>query len=46
MLKKIDKTKSYIILFTLVVGMSFFYQHLGQCYEKKLIELYTGNFLL
>ena len=40
-----DKTKSYILLFTLIVGMSCFYC-LSQCYEKKLTGLFTLIFLL
>ena len=37
-------TKSYILLFTLVDGMSFVYWHLGQCYENKFIGLITHIF--
>ena len=32
-----NRADSYILLFTVVVGMSFFYQHFHQCNEKKLL---------
>ena len=41
-----ERTKSYILLFTLVVGMPFFNLHFGQCNEKKHIGLFMHNFLI